>query len=121
MTRCVNSNPTSKLGMPTSGPKAVPRMKGPIGALEAATAGLEAMVSKLRKSLKGSKAKEWQAARRACASLFRKGVPRTVGPIGICLQGTIVTHGPKRGWSLRGDLKPGFGVLGPQMGECTPP
>ena len=46
-------------------------------AMEAATAkAWKQWMSKLRKSLKGSKAKEWKAARRACASLVRKGAPQ---------------------------------------------
>ena len=54
-----------------------PELKGPAGALEAATAkAWKQWMSKLRKSLKGSKAKEWQAARRACVSLVRKGAPQ---------------------------------------------
>ena len=54
-----------------------PELKGPAGALEASTAkAWKQWMAKVRKSLKGSRAREWASARRACATLMRAGVPQ---------------------------------------------
>ena len=54
-----------------------PELKGPAGALEAATAKVwKQWMAKLRKHLKGSRAQAWASARRGCESLVRAGVPQ---------------------------------------------
>ncbi|HBS20546.1 MAG TPA: hypothetical protein DEA66_06840, partial [Flavobacteriales bacterium] len=54
-----------------------PELKGPAGALEAATAkAWKQWMAKLRKHLKGSRAQAWASARRGCESLVRAGVPQ---------------------------------------------
>ena len=54
-----------------------PGLQGPAGALEAATAKAWGQwMVKLRKSLKGTRAKEWSSARKGCESLVRSGLPQ---------------------------------------------
>jgi len=54
-----------------------PTLEGASGALAAAAGkSLEQWLKKMRRALKSQRQEEWEAARRACDSLMRKGMPQ---------------------------------------------